>query len=587
MSYLKPKCTKCVKIVFFLFVFIVVNSSIVIAEEIEAHTRSIAELIKESNQLKRSDPAKSRMYAESALQRSKKVKDTKNTILALHMLGFLDLMEGKHETALSSFQESLRLSQTINDSTRIASSFNNIGNFYNYRGFKDKALEYYLKSLHIKESLGLESSVSVALTNIGIIYDDQGEFEKALEHYIRSLKIKTKLGDSLGMALVSSNIGALYLDYGKLDLADQYLSESLRMSRSNDDLRMVKSCLLTLSRLAYQRNNFEKALSLANEGLDLEVQLDDFVGMSETYTVLANLYWTQEQLVKALGFAQEAVEYAKYSNSITAEIETNKILSKLLAENGYHEKALEIFQYHSTLRDSVQNEQSRNHIQELEVRYETELKEKKIALKEKSILLLEKESIIQKNYIIGLVIFLIVISLLFYARYSRQKLLIKKKETDQKLQEVIVELLNQEMEIKNKELLSFTIQTAQKNESIEQLRKDINLALKSMDSDENGYRSKIQGVFNSMNYAEKDWDVFKIRFEQVESGFLKRLEHYFPNLSSTDIKVCAMLRLKLSSKEVASILNIEPESVNKSRYRIRKKMSLLKEQDLVGFLGTF
>jgi DNA-binding CsgD family transcriptional regulator len=84
--------------------------------------------------------------------------------------------------------------------------------------------------------------------------------------------------------------------------------------------------------------------------------------------------------------------------------------------------------------------------------------------------------------------------------------------------------------------------------------------------------------------APSDLTTFFGNFEKAYPNFTKTLQRRIPDISANELKLCALLRLNLSSKEIAQLLNINPESVNKARYRIRKKMGLSREQDLSSIL---
>ena len=96
----------------------------------------------------------------------------------------------------------------------------------------------------------------------------------------------------------------------------------------------------------------------------------------------------------------------------------------------------------------------------------------------------------------------------------------------------------------------------------------------------------INKMFRNLQNTERDWQEFKLRFEQVDQNFLQKIQSDFPQLSATDIRICTLIRLNLSAKEIAAMLNITQDSVNKSRYRLRKKLKLTKEQDLNQFIGS-
>lgn len=98
---------------------------------------------------------------------------------------------------------------------------------------------------------------------------------------------------------------------------------------------------------------------------------------------------------------------------------------------------------------------------------------------------------------------------------------------------------------------------------------------------------EFRSVFKLMTDTEKDegdWNKFSLYFDQVHNNFLVTLKTKYPLLSPTDLKMCAYLRLNLSSKEIAQLLNISPKGVEISRYRIRKKLGLTPDVNLYAFL---
>ncbi len=83
---------------------------------------------------------------------------------------------------------------------------------------------------------------------------------------------------------------------------------------------------------------------------------------------------------------------------------------------------------------------------------------------------------------------------------------------------------------------------------------------------------------------DKDWEQFSGHFDQVHMDFLHKLSEQFPKLSPNDYKLCAYLRMNLSTKEIASLMNISVRGVEASRYRLRKKLNLTTETNLTDFL---
>ena len=91
-------------------------------------------------------------------------------------------------------------------------------------------------------------------------------------------------------------------------------------------------------------------------------------------------------------------------------------------------------------------------------------------------------------------------------------------------------------------------------------------------------------LVNDIEKNNSNWEQFATHFDEVNNDFLKKLKTKFPALTNTDLKVCAYLQLKLSSKEIAPLLNISVRSVEVKRYRLRKKMDLPHETSVVEYI---
>jgi FixJ family two-component response regulator len=102
-----------------------------------------------------------------------------------------------------------------------------------------------------------------------------------------------------------------------------------------------------------------------------------------------------------------------------------------------------------------------------------------------------------------------------------------------------------------------------------------------------GGNHDVQRAIQLVNEIEKNnsnWEQFAAHFDEINNDFIKKLKVRFPNLTSTDLKVCTYLQLKLASKEIAQLMNISVRGVEISRYRLRKKLQLTTNQTLNDFL---
>ncbi|TDE07058.1 LuxR family transcriptional regulator [Flavobacterium sandaracinum] len=157
---------------------------------------------------------------------------------------------------------------------------------------------------------------------------------------------------------------------------------------------------------------------------------------------------------------------------------------------------------------------------------------------------------------------------------------IKELENEQEVMRVRNEQLSQDVDTKNRELAVSTMSLNSKNELLAFIKDDLK---KTTDDGNRSIKSVISTI--NKNISEGDsWSVFKEAFDNADKDFLKKVKLAHPSLTPNDLRLCAYLRLNLSSKEVAPLLNISVRSVEIKRYRLRKKMELSHEQGLVEYI---
>ncbi|MEZ5195221.1 MAG: LuxR C-terminal-related transcriptional regulator [Bacteroidales bacterium] len=128
----------------------------------------------------------------------------------------------------------------------------------------------------------------------------------------------------------------------------------------------------------------------------------------------------------------------------------------------------------------------------------------------------------------------------------------------------------------------------QKNKLLTKIKSDLKkISLAKMDDESKNSIHSLSKKINRELDTEKQWEVFETHFENVHEAFLKRLKTQFPELSPRELKLCAYLRMNISSKEIAVLMNISTRGVEISRYRLRKKLSLERNENLTDFILTF
>jgi DNA-binding CsgD family transcriptional regulator len=164
---------------------------------------------------------------------------------------------------------------------------------------------------------------------------------------------------------------------------------------------------------------------------------------------------------------------------------------------------------------------------------------------------------------------------------------LERERNEKEIIQLQKEKLEAEIQLKNTELASTTMNLIQKGEMLAKVKEEF-VRMKNVsevDKDSEDYKKIIRML--GEDKLKKNWEQFAVHFDKVHSDFLVTLKGQYPNLTPSELKLCAYLRLNLSSKEIAQIMNITIKSVELSRYRLRKKLQIPSEVNLFNFLLNF
>lgn len=171
-------------------------------------------------------------------------------------------------------------------------------------------------------------------------------------------------------------------------------------------------------------------------------------------------------------------------------------------------------------------------------------------------------------------------------RVSREKFLREQEEeNEKKLMQIENNRLADQLKMKKRELSNLATTIVYKNELLNNLQDEL-VNLRDIEGKElsRDQLKKINSLMNKARSDERDWDIFEKSFNESHGDFFKRLKRNYPALTPNDLKLCAYLRLNMTSKEIASIFNITTRGVEVRRYRLRKKFNLKTETNLIEFL---
>jgi tetratricopeptide (TPR) repeat protein len=253
---------------------------------------------------------------------------------------------------------------------------------------------------------------------------------------------------------------------------------------------------------------------------------------------------------------------------------------------GDFERALAYERRALLYRDSLNARRQRAHVSAVQSKLDIN-----VARQQMKILQTEKRNgIIIICLLVLLVLSAIIIVMLMMRR--QRKAFRKSKAAKEQLEDLL-KMKNQtalnlrdELEQKNKELTAFALNMIQKKEMLENIKEGIEEIRGRTDV---GSKQKLNRVINVINLSQRmdrDWENFKLYFEQVHHGFFDNLQTIYPELNSNDLRLCALIRLNLDTRQIASVMDIAPESAKVARHRIRKKLRLEHRENLHMFFSS-
>ena len=192
----------------------------------------------------------------------------------------------------------------------------------------------------------------------------------------------------------------------------------------------------------------------------------------------------------------------------------------------------------------------------------------------------------QLAYVLSFFLLLYLVRLYFLKRLSSQETRLK-EEKESEIIRIRNEQLRSEISFKSKELANVTFNIIKKNELLTEIRVALEKEMKNADPDHKRSLSKITRLVEKNISNEEDWKVFESNFEKAHEEFLARIKSNYDQLTPGDLKLCAYLRMNLSTKKIAILLGISVRGVENHRYRLRKKLGLKKDQNLTEFLMTY
>lgn len=519
-----------------------------------------------------------RYYYKKAKVLAREAGETEMIFDADLGLSILEYAAGNLNEAEVVTDENLKTMIAAKDTLNMAVLYQFKGLINQMKGHYSISYENLIKALRFLEAIDNSIRKADVLNYLGGVEYHQKNYQRGIDYNLQALKIYEENSDNGYAAQAMNDIGLAFIQMEVLDSAQHYLTASLEKSKAVQARTLQAVTLGNLGTLHWKKEEYAQAVERLREGIAISKEIGNLRQQRESELKLGVTYnsWDKPQL--ALPLIDPAIAYAQANDAPVMLKDAYKARTLSNQKLGRYPQAIADMEEAMRLRDTVFNNDKTTTIEELRTIYETEKREQELALQENKIELLEAKAEVdglkQSLLWVGLAVLAIVFGLVFYSLRQRMKRNRLEREK-----------LDADLSFKQKELTTHTLHLAHKNEVLLDLKKQIS-TLKQ----ENGNNRRVQNVINTINLDinnERNWDQFKSYFEDVHRDFNVNVKNQYPEVSANDLRFMALMRMNLSSKEIANILNISPEGVKKSRYRLRKKMELEPEESLEDIILSF
>jgi len=451
---------------------------------------------------------------------------------------YLKLYE--YTKALECFFEELKIAEKLNDVNLVIKTNIKIGNAYYRLGVYDKGIEKSKFAFELFEKHKIKDSILLAslFSGQGVFYGDMKQYKLSREYFNKALNIFIKYNKDKQIASTYINLGTL------LGLEGQYI-ESIKKS---------KKSIIYWKNL---NNEYKEAISNTN-----------IAWAFSKLKIMDSSYYYNDKAYKKL-IELKNVYNLKYCYEIFSEIEEH---------NGNYKKSLRYYKLQQELKDSLLNAKQIEKSLKLQSDYTINIINEKNTLK----------SEIQKSHYnakiqlwVFISIFLALISFMLFLLFNNTKKTKSLAEINLQNSELNHKLLAQEVNLKNNKLSELSSLILSKNEVLNQLKESLKKLKKEQQIETTHLVKDISQQINLEN-ERKELEVF---INEQHTEFYFKLKQLHPDLSVKELRLSSLILTGLSSKEIATLLNITSKSIDMSRYRLRKKLNIPSKKSIAIFLS--
>jgi len=487
--------------------------------------------------------------------------------------------KGEYDTSFQHLEDGLELCKKFGLKSNQANIYSNMASNYQYMLQYDKAIEYLLKGINLLKNEEDKTYLTGLRQKLANTYMKMENFTFAKDLYAECLASFKAANDIKNHSLTLINYAECVKHMDELDNAKRALKEAivqLSQVNNNPNLAIAYSKLASIANIEKRKNDAYKNYSAAHTILLQENSLNVVIIAAEFIEVLN----AQKKYEEALKIIETTKKAPIFKSANSEDMLRFEVAAAETFKNTHNEKeALEGLTNALLTKDSVTASNNSGYVNEMQAKFQNELQnEKNLTLKAKNNRLqkeVEARSKLTKMYVFASIVLIIMVLLLLRSLWLKSRLtnqafksLEAEKsliETQQEHEHEYANALKEIIDEKQKELSSTALKMADYQNSINTIIEKC-----GNDATVTDIKQELQHLIKQKDY----WKQFEKRFRSLHPEFENTLTKRFYKLTKNDIEFCSLLKLNLSNKEIASLLQISHESAITKKYRIKKKMEI-------------
>ena len=507
------------------------------------------------------------------------------------VMGDIFSRHNTYSTAINYYEKAIEKLIIIKDYSKIYKQYIKIANLYEeYESDPKRSIEAMKNALIYTQMMRNDKASIETYLNYADIYLSHNDYNNALSYYDKVLKygINNKIAKDIARTLTCK--AYIYLNKRDYPEALHLIDSSLILCKSNPyNILMIKNYGLK-AEIHDSLKEYDKAKEHYKQAIELAYNNKSFNECGEYMYKLGKMNMRLEQ-------TKSAIEVFKILCDSTEKFKMYDIcynsyyeMSRCYANLGDYEKAYHFFIKYDNCNDSAMIAKQEEKMEEIHTSYLLSLNIEEMRANKLELNNTKNKKI---NTIITIattiVIIILAISLIFV--FVRNKYLHHKNiETTYEQQLKINKMENDLMEIQlknNKEsLINMALHLKSYIDFINPLKNELKEIIDSPEQEQKGRIKNIYLTMQNNSCLFNNTESLNKQIDDIYKDFLERLEHKYPGITKAEKRLCAMLYINMSSKEIAVINNTTLRSVETSRYRLRKKFNLSRDEDIVNFLKS-